>query len=209
MTDVADRGADFWRAQAQRYDRAVGFLNRRFEAMAREVGDAVDGCQDVLEVAAGTGLVTQHIAPRVSKLVATDASDEMLDILRGRIRDLGEKNVAVELADIYELRFDAESFDAVVMANVLHLLPSPDAALHEAKSVLRRGGRLFAPTFCHGDDLVAHAVSRLLALFRFPVITRFSGASLASLIEAAGLVVERRERFAGLLPVWLVVARRP
>lgn len=206
---MASVEGEFWRVQARRYDRVVGVLNRRFDEMATQVGAALDGCHDVLEVAAGTGLVTQHIAPRVQNLIATDSSAEMLDILRARMRSLGHPDVVVELADLNALRFETGSFDAVVMANVLHLLPTPEAALEEVKRVLRPGGRLCAPTFCHGEHTVAHVVSRLLSLSGFKVVTRFSGRSLVSLLESTGLEVEQRERYGGLLPIWLVVARRP
>lgn len=205
---MASVESEFWRVQARRYDRVVGVLNRRFDEMAKQVGAALDGCHDVLEVAAGTGLVTQHIAPRVQNLIATDSSAEMLDILRARMRSLGHPDVVVELADLNALRFETASFDAVVMANVLHLLPTPEAALEEVKRVLRPGGRLCAPTFCHGEHTVARAVSRLLSLSGFKVVTRFSGRSLVSLLESTGLEVEQRERYGGLLPIWLVVARR-
>lgn len=42
------------------------------------------------------------------------------------------------------------SFEVVIAANVLHLLPEPDKALDEAARVLAPGGLLIVPTFTHG-----------------------------------------------------------
>lgn len=198
----AQEAAAFWKGQARRYDGAIRVLNRRFEEMAGRVSELVDGRGEVLELAAGTGLVTQKIAPVVTRLVATDRSDAMLEILRGRMADV--PGVEIRSADALALPFADDSFDALVAANLLHLLPNPALALAEMRRVLRPRGLLCVPTFCHGDTPLAHVVSRLLGLVKFPVVTRFSGDSLVSLLEAAGVRVETRARYAGVLPLWLV-----
>jgi ubiquinone/menaquinone biosynthesis C-methylase UbiE len=200
-----EEAAAFWKGQARRYDGAIRVLNRRFEEMTGRVRELVSGRGDVLELAAGTGLVTQRIAPVVTRLVATDRSDAMLEVLRGRMADV--PGVEIRSADALALPFADDSFDALVAANLLHLLPNPALALAEMRRVLRPSGLLCAPTFCHGDTPLAHVVSRLLGLVKFPVVTRFSGDSLVSLLEAAGVRVETRARYAGVLPLWLVARR--
>ena len=42
------------------------------------------------------------------------------------------------------------SFDAVIAANVLHLLPAPDEAVRELWRVTAPGGRLLLPTYLQG-----------------------------------------------------------
>ncbi len=204
----APQHARFWQEQARRYDRAVRLLNRRFDEMARAVASSVQGCGEVLEVAAGTGLVSQRLAPKVGRLVATDTSTEMLKILEGRLNAGSHSNVEIRIADAQALAFDDQTFDAVVMANLLHLLPEPALALREARRVLRPGGVLCAPTFCHGEHLLAHGVSRVLAMVGFPVVTRFSGDSFGRLFKQEGLRVQERQRFPGVLPLCFIVARR-
>ncbi len=175
--------------------------------MVARVAELVDGSARVLEIAAGTGLVTQAMTGVVDHLVATDTSEDMLQILRGRVADLGVSNVEVRTADAQALPFEEGEFDAVVAANVLHLLPDPAACLSEMRRVLRPGGLLCVPTFCHGDTSAAYIVSRLLGLGGFRVVTRFTGDRLGDMVRAAGLTVEHRDRFAGVLPLWLVAGR--
>ena len=208
MPQVTNQDSAFWRRHANRYDRVARLLNGNFGNMVARVAELVDGSGRVLEIAAGTGLVTQAMAGRVGQLVATDASEDMLQVLRGRMADLGVSNVQVRTADALALDFEDGEFDAVVAANVLHLLADPRAGLSEMRRVLRPNGLLCVPTFCHGDTWTAHIVSRVLHLGGFRVVTRFSGEGLDNLVQGTGFSLERRERFAGVLPLCLVAGRR-
>jgi ubiquinone/menaquinone biosynthesis C-methylase UbiE len=93
----------------------------------------------VIEVACGTGYWTQHIAPAVSHLVATDVLKEPLEFARLRP---GTERVIFRQADAYALPADLGQFDAAfaglwfshvpVKARIpflrgLHSLLSPDA----------------------------------------------------------------------------------
>lgn len=131
----------------------------------------------------------------------------MLAILRARMAAEGLTNVEAEEADALALAFPDGSFDAVVMANLLHLLPNPGQALNEARRVLGSGGLLAAPTFCHAETAVAQLVSRGLGLTGFPVVSRFAGGALQQLAGHHGFTVEDEVLFSGLLPIRLIVAR--
>jgi phosphatidylethanolamine/phosphatidyl-N-methylethanolamine N-methyltransferase len=204
---TADRNPQFWRKHARRYDRSVRLLNRRFSAIPAMVADDLRGTRRVLEVAAGTGLVTLQVAPAVASLVATDRSPEMLEVLRDRVKEAGLANVEVKEADVLALDFADATFDAVVAGNLLHLLPEPGKALDEIRRVLRPGGLLCTPTFAHGETMIAHGVSRLLGLAGFPVVSRFRGDGLRRLIEARRFEISREVLVGGVLPVRYVVAR--
>ncbi len=200
-------GDAYWARHARRYDRATLALNRNFERMAREVAARVEGLE-VLELAAGTGLVTRELARTAKRVVATDLSEAMLAVLRGRLNAQGAANVEVRPADATALDFPDARFDAVVMANLLHLLPEPDLALREVHRVLRPGGLLLAPTFCHGETLAARTVSRLLGLSGFPIRRRFRAAELAELVGASGLDAALGATLPGWLPLGLAEGRK-
>lgn len=208
MSQAMSKGSAFWRRHAKRYDRVARLLNRNFDDMVDRVAELVDGSARVLEIAAGTGLVTQGMASGVGHLVATDTSEAMLDILRGRMADLGAPNVEVRTADVLALPFEDDEFDAVVAANVLHLVSDIATCLSEMRRVLRPGGFLCVPTYCHADTTAAQIVSRMMRPTGFRVATRFTGDTLDEAVRAAGFTVVSRKRFAGVLPLWLVAGRR-
>jgi len=106
------------------------------------------------------------------------------------------------------LDFGDANFDAVVAANLLHLLDDPRRALAEMRRVLRPGGLLCVPTFAHGENLRARIVSHLLSARGFPVVTRFRGAGLRNLVEACGFETVDEACMPGILPVRYLLARR-
>lgn len=195
---------EYWERHAKRYDRATGFLARPVPRMLELAVEAVRGRQRVLEVAAGTGLVTTAIASSVGELVATDYARAMVEQLEARVRDLA--NVTCEQADVYALRFADASFDAVVAANVLHLVPDLDGALASMRRVLRPGGILVVPTYLHRETFRASLLSRVFALTGFPGKRRFDAASLAAAVNGAGFRVDRAETIPGPLPIGFIAA---
>lgn len=199
-------GRAYWERHAKRYDRSTRFLSRPVPRMLELAVEAAHGKPRVLEVAAGTGLITTAIAPVVGEVIATDYAAAMVAQLEARVREEGLSNVRCEQADLYELRFDDRSFDAVFAANVLHLVPDLERALASLRRVLRAGGVLVVPTYLHGETAYASILSRLFALTGFPGQRRFSSASLRIAIEAAGLRISHHETIPGPFPIGYVEA---
>jgi SAM-dependent methyltransferase len=94
---------------------------------------------DVLELGAGTGLVTKRVAPSVRSLVATDASAQMLERARSALRRKG--NVTYALLD-YSRPFPLLDASFSLVLSGLTFVQDSSAALGEIARVLRRRGRL-------------------------------------------------------------------
>jgi phosphatidylethanolamine/phosphatidyl-N-methylethanolamine N-methyltransferase len=210
MTATDDhKGRGYWERHAKRYDKSTRFLSRPVPRMLELAVEAARGKGRVLEVAAGTGLITTAIAPVVGELIATDYATAMVGQLEARVRELGLSNVSCEQADIYALRFEPASFDAVFAANVLHLVPDVERALAGLRGVLKSGGVLVVPTYLHAETIGASVLSRVFALTGFPGQRRFTASSLHEAIETAGVRIEREETIRGPLPIGYVQARVP
>ena len=198
------KGRAYWERHAKNYDRSMSILGGPLPTIVDLASRAVHGAERVLEVGAGTGLVTAALARSAQQVIATDYASEMVGRLRLRVQADGLRNVQCQQADLYELPFRTAEFDAVVAANVLHLTPDLPSALSSLRRVLKPGGRLIAPTYCHDQTAVSWVTSRLLALTGFPGFRRFTVASLREALEAAGVTVSHIALLPGLLPIGYV-----
>jgi len=115
-----------------------------FEPYAADLASrvALHQPKDVLEIAAGTGVVARHLArelPREASIMATDLNQPMLDQAAAL-----ETSRAVEWrqADAMQLPFLDGTFDAVVCQFGVMFFPDKAKAFSEARRVLRPGGHL-------------------------------------------------------------------
>lgn len=114
-----------------------------FEDYARDLADrlAKAGPQDLLETAAGTGVLTRAVAARLpvsTRITATDLNQPMLE--RAKARQPGNGRIAWKQADALALPFGDQSFDAVVCQFGVMFFPDKVAGYKEARRVLRTGG---------------------------------------------------------------------
>ncbi len=140
-----------------------------FEPYARDLAERVASLAPgaVLETAAGSGVVTRALAPRLAssaRYVVTDLNQPMLDYAAGR-QD-GDPRIEWRQADALQLPFEAASFDAVCCQFGVMFFPDKVAGYAEARRVLRPGGRLLFNVWDRIEenvfaDIVTEAVAGL------------------------------------------------
>jgi len=107
----------------------------------------LDACEQVLDVACGTGLVTFPAAAQVGpggSVFATDLSDRMVETIQAEAERRQVGQVRAERMDAEDLQISDISFDAVLCALGLMYVPDPLQAVREMHRVLRPGGRAVA-----------------------------------------------------------------
>jgi ubiquinone/menaquinone biosynthesis C-methylase UbiE len=100
--------------------------------------------RQVLETAAGTGVVTRAMAARLpadAHLVVTDLNQPMLDHNKAQLSQDGR--IKWRQADAQALPFDDQSFDAVACQFGVMFFPDRIQGYREARRVLKPGGHFF------------------------------------------------------------------
>ena len=173
----------FWNKWASRYDRTMSGSRNTYDFIIREIKKTLNRDMTVLELACGTGLVSERIAGSVKMLEATDFSEDM-------IRKAKEKAHSCRLhfsvQDATNLPYAPETFDAVIISNALHVMPSPDKALSEIARVLKSSGILIAPTFTMADTFLGKMQMRIMELSGFKVFHKWSSDAYLKYLNASG-----------------------
>jgi SAM-dependent methyltransferase len=98
--------------------------------------------QDVLDVGCGIGSIALDLAPSVlpGRVIGIDADAQQIEVARQAALDRGIDNVAFATSSVYELPFEAETFDVVYANTVLMYVRDQVRALREMRRVLRPDG---------------------------------------------------------------------
>jgi ubiquinone/menaquinone biosynthesis C-methylase UbiE len=205
----ADAAQAYFSAHAPEWDRI-----RRLHVSDQVVEAAVRAAltdrpfRSLLDLGTGTGRMLELLGDNLERGLGIDFSLDMLALARARLDRAGLKQCSVRQGDIYDLKLPRDSFDVVIVHQVLHYLDNGARAIREAARVLRPQGRLLVVDFApHDLEFLRdeHAHRRL----GFPpeVVTQW--------LEQAGLDVIRfdslppEQNSAGKIAVSLWLARDP
>jgi ubiquinone/menaquinone biosynthesis C-methylase UbiE len=125
---------------------SVGYAAEAHAVMLPFTRDAIDLVDPdptarVLDVAAGTGMLTLELAPRVARVDAVDFSKEMLARLEEGRAARGLSNVHAGFADGQALPFENATFDAAFSMFGLMFFPDRRKGFAELYRVLKPGAR--------------------------------------------------------------------
>jgi ubiquinone/menaquinone biosynthesis C-methylase UbiE/DNA-binding transcriptional ArsR family regulator len=198
---------NYFRRHAAEWDRI-----RRLHIADTAVEEAIRGAladqpiRSLLDLGTGTGRMLELFAGDIERGLGLDLSLDMLALARARLDRAGLKHCTVRHGDIYDLALPRDSFDVVIVHQVLHFLDDSARALREAARVLRPGGRLLVIDFApHDLEFLRdeHAHRRL----------GFAAETVMQWLEAAGLDLVRQQTLVpgpqGKIAVSLWLARDP
>jgi ubiquinone/menaquinone biosynthesis C-methylase UbiE len=181
-----------WAKQALKYDKSIGFFERRVFGTDHRSWACSRAEGEVLEVAIGTGLNIPLYDPSVH-LVGIDLSTEMLDIARKRAVELN-RPIELREGDAHALPFTDAAFDAVVATYALCNIPDPLRAVGEMKRVLRPCGRIILVDHIRSAVKPVFWLQRAIELVTVRVDGDHMTRRSVSHLKAHGFEITERER---------------
>jgi ubiquinone/menaquinone biosynthesis C-methylase UbiE/DNA-binding transcriptional ArsR family regulator len=138
----------YFREHAAEWDR-IRRLHAADAAVEAEIQAALADrpFRSLLDLGTGTGRMLELLGPGLERGLGIDLSLDMLALARARLDRAGLRHCSVRHGDIYDLALPRDSFDVVIVHQVLHYLDDGARALREAARVLRPQGRLLVIDF--------------------------------------------------------------
>ncbi len=144
----------------------------------------------ILELGVGTGRNIPYYPDDVS-VVAIDISKNMISKAEDKAERLS-RDVSFEVADVEELPFEDESFDAVVATGVFCCVPDQIRGFKEAKRVLKKGGKIILLEHVRPAGLLGNIFDIL-----DPIVSNIMGPHInkrtIESIKEAGLTIIKEE----------------
>lgn len=141
---MTERAARFVGSIPDNYDRGLGpvLFSDWAVNVARQVAHADPS--SVLELAAGTGIVTRALRDELAhdcELVVTDLNPPMLEVARKKFKP--DELIRFEQADATALQYDKDRFDYVICQFGVMFFPDKKASHTDVLRVLKPGGSYF------------------------------------------------------------------
>jgi ubiquinone/menaquinone biosynthesis C-methylase UbiE len=197
--------------------QAVGFGDPRLNvSLTRHLGRLVGFMEPeldledvVLEVCAGTALVSRAIARRVRHVTALDLTPAMLAQGKREADKDGITNVTFTRGDATALPYADRSFTLVLTRFSLHQVADPQAVLREMARVSRPGAALIIADLVRSEDAGDADPDRVERLRDPSHNTMLTEARIGELLEAVDAEVRRADRFDYVRPLepWLGLAQ--
>lgn len=196
-------GLRFWQRYSGVYDLLMRKDAKSYDALGRNICGELNADMDILELATGTGLIAERVAGCCKSYVATDYSEKMLARAKQK---KWPTHVSFWREDATALSFAAACFDAVIIANALHIMPEPGLTLANIRRVLRPGGKLIAPNFVRQGGVKEQVLEKPMHWFGFRTVNDWSPQAYTAFLEEQGWHIRHSEVIPASFDIVYVVA---
>ncbi len=184
----------YWSRFQDTYDQNQEYVvgKELLNEITKELNELHD-LGEVIEFGCGTGYFTETIAQKANQMVATDLSNELLEMAKKRLKN--NPKITIQQEDCINASFPSGEFDSVFMANLIHIVENPFKVLQESQRILKDGGLLIIVTYTNYGmkllEIIKLGIRFLLGWGKPPQhLHTFSPQQLASLMQDAGFTVE-------------------
>lgn len=138
---MSERNIKFWRDVSDRYDNAIdAILGGNIRPYILEKLEQESHLGKSVEFGCGTGYFTKTLAEKSESLVATDISNEMLEIAQNNLSEI--ENTEFQCLNCQSCPFGEDTFDTVFIGLVLLFTDDANKVLEESQRILKPEGSL-------------------------------------------------------------------
>jgi 2-polyprenyl-3-methyl-5-hydroxy-6-metoxy-1,4-benzoquinol methylase len=153
-----NKSEKFWDRSADYYDKEEKKDELTYLKFIEKAKKYLKSSDIVLDFGCGTGVVCNEIADYVKMIYAIDISSKMIDIAKGKATQRKIQNINYIYTTIFDDRFKSDSFDVILVFNVLHLLDDSQEVIKRLNELLKPGGYIVSATPCMGEKPILNSL---------------------------------------------------
>jgi len=161
-----------------------------------------------IDLGTGTGRILELFADSFTNGIGIDMNREMLAFARSNLDKPDLRHCHVRQGDLYNLPYDNNIADVVVIHQVLHFLDDPQNAILEAGRILKPDGLMLIVDFArHELDFLRETYAHRRLGFDSDQMIEWINAADMKILQTQSLKLEKQEGDASQLTVslWLAV----
>lgn len=186
IAERSKKTARFFEDQAKNWERLkqeiTGDLN-----LSRKIIHALPRVKTIVDLGCGTGDLLPYLKEKAENIIGVEKSSGMLEEARKHYKK-DEDRIDIRIGELEHLPLKDGEADVALTNMVLHHLPEPQNAFHEAYRVLREGGSFFI------IDLLPHKDESMRQRFG-DVWLGFSRETLEKWLNGSGFSLHSLEKF--------------
>jgi ubiquinone/menaquinone biosynthesis C-methylase UbiE len=205
---------EYWSKRASIFDKASCDMDKKcsLDNKMDWVSGQFNDTDTTLEIGCGTGIYSALIAKKVKSLLATDMSNEMLELARTNLNQYD--NIEIRREDCYAISCEDNTFDSILLANLIHIVTDPHAVLKECQRVLKKDGRIIIVSYTfYGLSFIQKiiAISHYIKNFGLPPSSgkNFNPANLSKIAEDVGFSVKESKLMGDKLKTVCLMGTKP
>jgi 2-polyprenyl-3-methyl-5-hydroxy-6-metoxy-1,4-benzoquinol methylase len=172
------------------------------------------GSDIILDYGCATGTKALELAGNVKMIYGIDISSKMIEIAKRRAVERNIKNIDFAQTTLFDERLKSESFDVIMVFNILHLLEDNQQVMQRISELLKPGGFFISITTCLGEKktfLLRLQFLPFILLSKtrlFPSIKRFKFRELEDIIALRNIQILETEKLFHEMSFYFIAAKK-
>ncbi|MDO5708407.1 MAG: methyltransferase domain-containing protein [Andreesenia angusta] len=192
-----DEKDNVWDKVADIYDKILENDRPAYRKIGKNI-NKLDKNARVLELCSGTGILTEYIYKDFTELESSDYSDEMLRELKTKFSG---SNIKISKIDCMNIDREDKTYDIVIIANALHIVPDADLTVKEIRRVLDDSGIFIAATFLRENSLKQRLMNKILKLAGIETYNSWTFKEYKEFFENRNWEIIRSEKIPSKFPI--------
>jgi len=191
----------YWNNDAANYDKRANKSHEAYQTIIELIKNEISADMDVLDMGTGTGEIPISICCNVKSINAIDFSTEMIQIAQKKADKNEIKNITFLVKDSNHLNYKDNSFDIILIINLLHVVPNPNNIINEAKRLVKKNGKIIIASFLNDESLRSRLISYIMKRKGHPVATKFNTDTICEFIAKCSLKIISKKNIKNIMPI--------